>query len=158
MESSNPQLRVIRPYIHGAIRRRQDVQRCSQFRRLDGKICACKQQPGIEFFFPPAVHMWHWVFLACRYGVRRTTYLCIELPAYSHLLFSPFSCFVFVPQHQCTCCICSTTQRSSSEKKFVKMVARKIMLFGADARWRDGRHVVTNKLIYGRYSMSERQR
>lgn len=44
------------------------------------------------------------------------------------------------------------------KKKFVGMVARKIMLFGADARWRDGRRVVTNKLIYGRYSMSERQR
>ena len=43
-------------------------------------------------------------------------------------------------------------------QKFVRMVARKIMLFGADARWRDGRRVVTNKLTYGRYSMSERQR
>lgn len=44
--------------------------------------------------------------------VRRTMYLRIGLPAYFLLLFPPSSCFVFVPQHQCTCCICSTTQQS----------------------------------------------
>lgn len=43
-------------------------------------------------------------------------------------------------------------------KEIIGVVARNIMLFGAEARWWDRGRVETNKLIYGRHSMSKRQR